>query len=1505
MKVRFLLLIALFIVPLVFADTQFPYAQSTVGIICDSGITDPACTSANPITYTIIPNESFVVNTTIGVYTSHTSTTAHVEVTFSYNDSTSAVLNYSTNSLTAVTYVVENPNPGKLVDRIAWRTYRSGTTNGLPYLSVSDFWTRTPTINLTLSLVNPVNGSSIAGFCAMFTTASNLTCGVTSGSSIVSLSAGGWNNENRSINYARLLNSQEASGNVTRYATINGQYCVVHPWFSQSNFCTSAYFNTGCGLAGPSFQYYCLVTDELSQRCLSVSMSDNSSKENEALGCYNTIVALNGSSDGFGTLTEWTARFDNRTGTPIIDKSFRDDSASDADQRLIISLFNTYNNPFFSNTTLKSDARTRARQMCLDMVRYNYVQTNKISLVNSSRNITYWPAGGSDVAASGISGADFMYSGYYGDNVLALLACGVDTGNTSYYTIAEDVAENLFAAANWTPDRDFRAPPGRAFNWTTGSTPRAECTTICSPDYIDDPDGKRMAKFCGAERLYRDAGRTLHPWASTYCAKWYERINTTHYAKEWYANGTRKSNLVDDYDANALATYIDMSQNASNIGNRLNLTGQKFVTGTNSFDSAACQGLYNPSFPIEVLGYLTSTASITTFGATGVNSCTGIGAEQTYTKGGFSLTLTSPVNNSNLSGTSATINFTVQNNNASSSPSPGTLPQVLANYTFCTDPAAQGFTLGSGWSWDSTNCLITYNGSDYGGNLVTPNLGLSSYTNGYNISITTATGNISLFKLHYMTGASSLDNAKYNFERENTTHQHLKYDGGSFSQTDNYAFGSNITHNIYVNVSQNVTRACRVSGSCTSVELQAVSTLANYIAIQSADTLSGTQRFNLTQLIVYNTGTAYNTSTGLNSSMNVSVYSSDGTLLKQVNTTANGSTISYDWTGISGVKRWYVNVWSVNGRQDFGNFTFSLNSAGANVTYCTTGTTITHNVSGSYNISVFNVTGGHSVPTYFNVTRSLYSINSSGGSYWSTLIMNTSQARIILQAYRLLLNTSIATFNATNGIGVNTTSASQLTIPANNGTNNIMVDVPGNYSLNLTCTVTTPLSTPYCNATGVYDALITVGANYDGSGVRNFTLNVSNATLGGILYHNYTTNGVLQIPALQGYTYKYDLYNLTSYSNTNYTRSTTNNSDYYNFSVFISNVFYLTIKNETSNSIITNQTVYVQILSEARNENFSTNNGTLFVDFLVPGNYTIRYWMTEAVQRDYYVIFTGQSTNNITLYVLDEGISQFYLPKVYNQNGYACAQNTVSLMRYFILGDNTGEYKVVEMAKTDSIGQAVLRVVPNTINYKLAFSGSCGSFVSAPQKFTATTNSFTVSSGSTALSSIAGMQSVSRSLIFNNATNTFVCTWVDASNIVTSGTLKITKQYRSSVNTSYFLTTDETPIGSIAHTVTDTNDTVYTATCYLHTNTQFSIYPDTLVKSFLQGFRNFGMIGIFLSLLVFLVVVFMGGGRVEFIFAGAIGSLFMMGLFGFMFYTWTAAVGLLIIGAIVAYKSRT
>lgn len=578
---------------------------------------------------------------------------------------------------------------------------------------------------------------------------------------------------------------------------------------------------------------------------------------------------------------------------------------------------------------------------------------------------------------------------------------------------------------------------------------------------------------------------------------------------------------------------------------------------------------------------------------------------------------------------------------------------------------------------------------------------------------------------------------------------------------------------------------------------------------------------------------------------------------------------------------------------------FCLNATGTNTSQylCNaTGTSVNFNTTGTYNLTVLNITVGNASTVYFNVSQQNYAFTTS-----ATETLSTSQSRLNVSTYRLFLNTTIATFNITNLNQTNQTTTNTLIIPANNGTNNLRIDVPGNYTINATCTGAS-IQVTACNITGIYDVQFKFGANQNGVGISNFSVTSTNTSLGARTQS--TTNGSIIMNLIQGY---YWFMNASGgFSVTNTTQQTNNYTQLYNFTGLAFNTFELNFYNETTGLRLTNNTIYVQLISDTFAANYTTNsssNSSIIISLLIPEDYDIRYYIDPAVPRDYYVTLTPSSYSNLSLYVLDADISTIYLPVVVNERLAALEDVTVSLLRYYVASNS---YVVVEMTKTDTNGQGVLRVVPNVIYYKLLLSKNTTTTTTSPTKFTANTNTYTLSSQENVLTSIAQFPSVSKSFTFNNATLAYTLTWSDTQNLVASGCMKVTKLPRRDEATTLFNQCQSGASGSLTYTVTDTNDTKYVASAYITTNTEFSNYGlGNIEADFTGTVALFGIVGIILLLLVLITVGFVsqeGGG--DGLVIGTIVVMLLLGVWGIYAFDWRAFVGIFILGVILVYKTR-
>lgn len=548
------------------------------------------------------------------------------------------------------------------------------------------------------------------------------------------------------------------------------------------------------------------------------------------------------------------------------------------------------------------------------------------------------------------------------------------------------------------------------------------------------------------------------------------------------------------------------------------------------------------------------------------------------------------------------------------------------------------------------------------------------------------------------------------------------------------------------------------------------------------------------------------------------------------------------------------------------------------------------------NGSAVNCTTGNGASQYYNV--SVLSVISGTAS----VTASTYASILAINATQLFTLVNITVFNATNNKVANTTSTTTLFIHALNGTNNVKIDVAGNYSVNYTCTATA-LQTSNCVVPNIYDDLFTIGAAFGANSVNNFTVNVTNTTLGGALYGTFTSNGSIDFPLLQGYWYNFFI-NAANYSLLNKTLLANATTNRYNFSLLQTNTFDIRFYNESTGNLLSNTTVQVQFISDTFSSNYTTTNGALTVGLLVPGAYTIRYWIDQNVPRDYYVTLVNQSYNNLSLYTIDTGVSSNYIAIVNSENTRPVSGVTVTMYRGFI-ENSQYVYKVVQMATTDTNGQAVLRVVPNAVFYKLLISSGGFSTITTPTQFTASTNTYTLSFTQNFLTSIVGMPSVLKSLSYVNSTRTYVFTWADTSNLVTQGCLYVTRSNNTGV-ASVYSTCQSGASGSLTYQVAYNNQTSYSASATLGTNTQYSTYTfGPLTVDFSLGTTIFGLVGILLTLVIIITLGFVAqGAGTDTMIITALISLIACGMIGFVGYAWESVVGFVIIGAIIILRSN-
>ena len=376
------------------------------------------------------------------------------------------------------------------------------------------------------------------------------------------------------------------------HLSINGKELIVVPWYIDDK----GEYHTNCGAAGTTNDY-CVVTDEDSQYTLAVSMSRDEQLVNaQAQALFNKIQHV--STSTYGHNTRWQFRVTNED---IVLKT--DDFASDADARYLLALWNFVNNPVLENEELKEDMRVYAESYCSDYKQHAFI-------VDEYDGITYWPAGGGDVARvpsleESSKWWGVTYPGYYGDMSLAMLACGANTQEQEYFRVADDALKAYFAIADYDGS-SLALAHGRSGVWTVNE--QGEVNYVCqdgcpSHEGTEDADGVRFTSICTVEHYAKQLNLAFTPLASSFCDDLVSSsgFENTAYSVQWSGDGQPVSGLETGWQANGLALYVDVGR-TSWADDRINSVWDTQWSG-DSFNNAQLLDVFWAGFLVNGLGF--------------------------------------------------------------------------------------------------------------------------------------------------------------------------------------------------------------------------------------------------------------------------------------------------------------------------------------------------------------------------------------------------------------------------------------------------------------------------------------------------------------------------------------------------------------------------------------------------------------------------------------------------------------------------------------------------------------------------------------------------------------------------------------------------------------------------------------------------------------------------------------------------------------------------------------
>ncbi len=356
-------------------------------------------------------------------------------------------------------------------------------------------------------------------------------------------------------------------------------------------------------------------------------------------------------------------------------------------------------------------------------------------------------------------------------------------------------------------------------------------------------------------------------------------------------------------------------------------------------------------------------------------------------------------------------------------------------------------------------------------------------------------------------------------------------------------------------------------------------------------------------------------------------------------------------------------------------------------------------------------------------------------------------------------------------------------------------------------------STQYNISKYIHQILNVTAWDINNNSISNFTATVNGTS-------QNTTRGYSEF-AVENSSYYIEI-DAPGYEIKNDTVTINATHTYHNFSLYTENSISFTFKDEETGIIIDDRNISIELISDAFSANYSTGNGTLYLDLLGPTEYTIRYEADGYTERFYYFNLQNRSHTDLTLYLINESSSTDVTATVYDQNNNLLEDVYIKVLRYDL---DTNSYLVQEIVKTNFEGVGVLHLVLNDEFYRfiLEYEGSVVD-ETTPSYVYATSLTFQVLLGSTYGELFYNMNDVNYYLTFNKDTNNFRYTFSDENNIVSAGCLKV---WRVSLMGDTYIETScvNSSTGTILVGVTNTSGATYKASGYVYFSDDESFTP--------------------------------------------------------------------------------
>ena len=361
---------------------------------------------------------------------------------------------------------------------------------------------------------------------------------------------------------------------------------------------------------------------------------------------------------------------------------------------------------------------------------------------------------------------------------------------------------------------------------------------------------------------------------------------------------------------------------------------------------------------------------------------------------------------------------------------------------------------------------------------------------------------------------------------------------------------------------------------------------------------------------------------------------------------------------------------------------------------------------------------------------------------------------------------------------------------------------------------------PYQNnteyITGVYSSILNISSYFavNNASVSDFEVTSINTNYSWENRTNATGDWAL-VELVKGLTY-----NIT-WAKNNYVNETvlldiTEPYQWHNFSVYTFNSVDFTFKDATNLTTLDWQTITLELISSVYANNYSTTNGSIYVDLLSPTSYAARYTGANYHEQFYYFNLVNFTANSITLYLDPNSTYSEVTVTVINEIGDPVENAYVKVLKYDI---NSNSYLLQEIVKTDFEGKNTVHIDLNNEFYKFIVEYPLDTQVkeTSPSYITSTSITIPITIETPVATSFFSMYDIEYSLVYNNDTQNFRFSYTDNNAVVSQACLDI-DTVSITGNTDYNSSCISSATGTILLHVAEVNGTTYEATAYVYIN---------------------------------------------------------------------------------------